>query len=65
MKTLRIREPLAWRPDARSLYHFGDYRIPADMSEELAAQAVADGVGELVEDKRAAPPPETKGGKRR
>lgn len=60
MKTLHIPEPTSWRPDARTLLHFGDYRIPADISEELAARAVAEGVGTVTENKLAAPAPETK-----
>lgn len=59
MKTLRIPEG-TWRPDDASLYHFGDYRIPQDMSEDMAKRAVAEGVGSIVEDKRADPAPETK-----
>ena len=63
MKIIRIPAG-TWRPDSRSLYHFGDYRIPLDMSEELAARALADGVAELVpggrETKPAPAPNETK-----
>ncbi len=59
MKILRIPDG-TWRPDARTLFHFGDYRIPLDMSEEMADRAVADGVGTIVENKLADPPPETK-----
>lgn len=48
MKIIRIPAPGTWRPDSRSLYHFGDYRIPLDMSEELAARALAEGVAVTV-----------------
>jgi hypothetical protein len=60
MKTLRIPEPTTWRPDRSTLYHFGDYRIPLDMSEELALRAVAEGVGTLIEAKVILQSPETK-----
>lgn len=60
MKTLHIPEPTSWRPDAQTLLHFGDYRIPLDISEELAARAVAEGVGSIRENKLADPPAENK-----
>lgn len=64
MKTLRIASG-TWRPDARTLFHFGDYRIPLDMSEDMAARAVAEGVGEIVaEAKPAATTYETKPARR-
>jgi hypothetical protein len=50
-----------WRlPDGR-LFHPGDYRVPQDMSEELARRAVAEGVGVLTEPpKRKTAAPENK-----
>ena len=48
MKIIRIPAPNTWRPDARMLFHFGDYRVPQDMSEELAERAIAEGVAELL-----------------
>lgn len=60
MKILRIPEPESWRPEPELLFAFGDYRVPLDMSEELADRAVAAGVGTLVETKVADPAPETK-----
>lgn len=47
---IRIPEPTSWRPDARRLYAFGTYRVPEDMPEELARQAISDGVATLVEE---------------
>lgn len=64
MKAVRISEPATWRPDSKTLLHFGTYRVPEDMSEELAARAVADGVAQWVQTERetkpAAPALETK-----
>lgn len=62
MKILRIAQG-TWRPDANTLLHFGDYRVPLDMSEELAGRAVAEGVGSLIEAKVADPMPEAKAAK--
>lgn len=47
MKAIRIPEG-TWRPDAARLYHFGTYRVPQDMPEDLARRAVAEGVAEEV-----------------
>lgn len=44
MKMISISEPNTWRPDGKTLLHFGTYRVPEDMSDELAARAVAEGV---------------------
>lgn len=51
MKQIRIPEG-TWRTDGR-LFHFGTYRIPDDMSEELAQRAVSDGVAVVVEEPEA------------
>lgn len=50
MKIIRIPEPTTWRPDARTLLHFGTYRVPEDISADMAAQAVSEGVAVVVED---------------
>lgn len=60
-------QPNNWRPDSRTLISTGDYRIPLDMSEELANRALSEGVaivvretkpaGRRLEFKRSAPPP--------
>jgi hypothetical protein len=56
MKIIRITaQQGTWRPDLRTLYHFGDYRVPLDMSEELAARALAEGVAELVREAKPDP----------
>ena len=60
MKTLRIPEPTTWRPDGATLVHFGDYRIPIDISAELAERAVAEGAGTIIEAKVILQSPETK-----
>jgi hypothetical protein len=46
---IRIPEPTTWRQPGR-LYHFGDYRIPEDMSLELAERAIAEGAAVLIEE---------------
>jgi hypothetical protein len=46
MRTIRFADN--WRPDERTLIHSGDYRVPSDLSEELAQRAVEDGVAEVV-----------------
>ena len=48
MKMIRIPEPLAWRIDAQTLLHFGTYRVPEDVSEEVAQTAIDAGVAEEV-----------------
>ena len=48
MKIIRIPEPGTWRADANTLFHFGDYRVPLDMSEQLAQRAIDEGVAVLV-----------------
>lgn len=47
MKVIRFAER-NWRPDARTLISTGDYRIPLDMSEELAERAVREGAAVVV-----------------
>jgi len=47
MKIIRFAER-NWRPDAQTLISTGDYRIPLDMSEELAQRALAEGAAVLV-----------------
>ena len=37
-----------WRPDDRRIFHFGRYRVPLDMSEDLADLAIAEGVAVVV-----------------
>lgn len=48
MKIIRFAEK-NWRPDAATLISTGDYRIPEDMSLELAERAVAEGAAVVVE----------------
>lgn len=45
-----LRMPSNWRPDEFTLYHPGDYRVPEDWSEDLAARAVDAGVAVVVDD---------------
>lgn len=41
--------PGNWRPDDTGvLFHPGTYRVPLDMSEELAQQAIESGAAEEV-----------------
>ena len=47
---IRIPEPSAWRPNAATLLHFGEYRVPEDISVELAERALAEGAAALVKD---------------
>jgi len=54
VKAIRIPEPTAWRPDAKTLLHFGTYQVPDDISAELAERAVAEGAAVAVEDDSAA-----------
>jgi hypothetical protein len=54
MKIIRF-QPNNWRPDAATLISTGDYRIPTDMSEELAERALAEGAAALLSEE-----PETK-----
>lgn len=49
MKRIQIPEG-TWRPDAQQLFHFGVYRVPEDMPEELAQRAVDEGVAVVVEE---------------
>lgn len=46
---IRIPEPTTWRPDGM-LFAFGDYRVPEEMSEELAKRAVAEGAAVVLDD---------------
>lgn len=55
MKIIRLAER-NWRPDDATLVSTGDYRVGLDISEELAARAVAEGVAvEVVTDAPVAP----------
>lgn len=45
---IRIPEPRTWRASATRLYHFGEYRVPQDMPEDLARLAIDEGAAELV-----------------
>lgn len=50
---MRIRipeQPGTWRPDGARLFHFGEYRVPEDMSEELAKRALEEGAASVVGD---------------
>ena len=60
MKLICIPEPNSWRPEPGVLYHFGLYRVPEDMSDELAQRAVAEGAAQEVETKPAPPVAATK-----
>lgn len=53
-----IRFETNWRPDERTLLGSGDYRVPLDMSDELAQRAIAEGVAEYrdAEPARSAEP---------
>lgn len=45
-----------WRPDAATLVSTGDYRIPEDMTQELADRAIAEGAAVLIVEEQAPPP---------
>lgn len=45
MKKIEITR--SWR-FGRTLYHTGFYRVPADLSDEIAARAVKENAGEFV-----------------
>lgn len=46
----KINLKQSWRPWKAGLIHSGIYRIPQDMSAEMAAKAVSEGVGEMMPD---------------
>jgi hypothetical protein len=48
MKVIRFADK-NWRPNEATLISTGDYRIPEDMSLELAERAVRDGAAVVVE----------------
>ena len=56
--TYVIRFATNWRPDDCTLLGSGDYRVPLDMSDELAKRAIAEGVAEYrdAESARSAEP---------
>lgn len=55
---IRIPEPTSWRPDGSHLFAFGEYRVPQDMSQELAELAISEGAAVVVDagDEPAAKP---------
>ena len=42
----------SWRPWNAGLIHAGIYRIPQDMSADMAAKAVKDGFGEMLPEEK-------------
>lgn len=56
MKRIRIPEPHSWRPDSRTLFAFGVYRIPQDIDADLAARAVAESVAVEEPDEQVSEP---------
>lgn len=56
MKVIRFAEK-NWRPDDRTLISTGDYRIPEDMTPELARRAVEEGAAVVVVSAEPAPAP--------
>ena len=59
MKTIHFPDR-NWRPDDHTLIHTGAYRVGEDISEELAARAVREGVAVAVADEAKAEPPKRK-----
>lgn len=47
---IRIPEPTSWRADGSRLFAFGEYRVPEDMSQEIAELAVSEGAASVVEE---------------
>lgn len=47
---IRIPEPTSWRPDGQRLFAFGEYRVPQDISQELADLAVSEGAAVVVKE---------------
>jgi len=64
MKVIRFADK-NWRPNEATLISTGDYRIPEDMSLELAERAVREGAAVVVEPVAAASAALPAGGKRK
>lgn len=58
MTTIRFAEK-NWRPDESTLVHTGDYRVPQDMSEDLAQRALEEGAAVAVDEPSDPPQGET------
>ena len=53
-----IRFATNWRPNDCTLLGSGDYRVPLDMSDELAKRAIAEGAAEYRDANPASEPDE-------